>query len=89
MANAQAKSQIYHELWFDVRIRPETMPGGESGSQWMVLNRPLGQASDVLFARAQKAPKNRRKSSKRGLQWGRGTHTVRAPQFRGSLGFAG
>ena len=55
----------------------------------MVLNRPLGQASDVLFARAQKAPKNRRKSSKRGLQWGRGTHTVRAPQFRGSLGFAG
>ncbi|SVB84011.1 uncharacterized protein METZ01_LOCUS236865 [marine metagenome] len=36
-----------------------------------------------------KAPKNKRKSSKRGLQWGWGANTVRAPQFRGSLGFAG
>jgi len=34
----------------------------------IALNRPLGQAPAALFSKAKKAPKNRRKSSKRGLQ---------------------
>jgi len=34
MANVQAKSQIYHEKWFEMRIRFEMMQGGGAGSQW-------------------------------------------------------
>lgn len=89
MANVQAKSQIYHEKWFEMRIRFEMMQGGGSGSQWNGAETVAWLSEWCMIRDGSKGPEKQAKKFKKGVAMGVGNAYGARPQFRGSLGFAG